>query len=41
MPDASIAKELTEKQNGSILLKDAPGGGSCFVVKLPAIMMHV
>ncbi len=37
----SIAKELTEKQNGSILLKDAPGGGSCFVVKLPAVMMHV
>lgn len=31
-----IAKELTEKQNGSIHVSDAPAGGSCFVVKLPA-----
>lgn len=31
-----IAKELTEKQNGSIYVSDAPADGSCFVVKLPA-----
>lgn len=30
-----IAKELTEKQNGSISVSDAPAGGSCFTVKLP------
>lgn len=30
-----IAKELTEKQNGSIHVVDAPVHGTCFLVRLP------
>ena len=30
-----IAKELTEKQNGSIQVSDAPIHGTCFLVRLP------
>ena len=31
----SIAKELAELHKGDILIRNTPGGGSTFVVKLP------
>lgn len=33
----SIAKELVELHNGKISVKDTPGGGSTFVIELPAV----
>lgn len=31
----SIAKEIIEKQKGSIIVKDTKGGGSTFIIRLP------